>query len=378
MNQYWIEATRVAAALTVGLLVVAQGALAQTARPKIVHDSEDYILEAQHGQKWAAEDKALDAKLAELRSKFGAPPNIIHIMFDDTPVGDIGIRFIQKQRGWETPNMNRLADEGINFARLYTEPSCTPSRAALMTGRYAVRTGNGSMPIDTPRYGVVQWEQTMAEVLSDAGYATGMFGKWHLGRTEGRYPTDQGFDEWFGIPNSSDEAFWPDSSMYRTESDPMAGPEYLMESTKGQAPRKLKIYDLAQRRIVDRELTGKAKDFIARQVKAGRPFFAFVPYAMPHHPITPAPEFDGKSGNGYWADALAQMDAYTGELLDTVDKLGIRNDTIFIFTSDNGPEMTEPWNGWGGRGVRPTLPPLRARFASPLSSAGLVRFRPGV
>jgi arylsulfatase A-like enzyme len=267
MNQYWVEATRVAAALTVGLLVVAQGALAQTARPKIVHDSEYYILEAQHGQKWAAEDKALDAKLAELRSKFGAPPNIIHIMFDDTPVGDIGIRFIQKQRGWETPNMNRLADEGINFARLYTEPSCTPSRAALMTGGYAVRTGNGSMPIDTPRYGLVQWEQTMAEVLSDAGYATGVFGKWHLGRTEGRYPTDQGFDEWFGIPNSSDEAFWPDSSMYRPESDPVAGPEYLMESTKGQALRKLKIYDLAQRRIVDRELTGKAKDFIARQVK---------------------------------------------------------------------------------------------------------------
>ena len=108
------------------------------------------------------------------------------------------------------------------------------------------------------------------------------------------------------------------------------------------------MYDLAYRRIIDRQLTDKTKDFMTREVKAGKPFFAFVPYTMVHHPVTPAPEFDGKTGNGYWADALAQMDAYTGELLDTVDTLGVRDNTIFIFTSDNGPEMIEPWNGWAG------------------------------
>jgi arylsulfatase len=217
-----------------------------------------------------------------------------------------------------------------------------------MTGRYAIRTGNASVPIDTPRYGLVQWEVTMAEMLSDLGYSTACFGKWHLGHTEGRFPTDQGFDVWFGIPNSSDEGYWPDRSMYRPSSDPFAGPEYVMESVKGQQPKKLQVYDEAYRRIIDRQLTDKTKDFMMRQVKAGKPFFAFVPYTMVHHPVTPAPEFDGKTGNGYWADALAQMDAYTGELLDTVDKLGIKDNTIFVFTSDNGPEMIEPWNGWAG------------------------------
>ena len=137
-------------ALMVGLLAVNQTAFAQADKPKIVHDSEYYILEAQHGEQWAAEDRDLDQKLAELRQKYGAPPNIIHIMFDDTPVGEVGIPFIQKQRGWETPNINRLADEGINFTRMYSEPSCTPSRAALMTGREPVRNGmyNVSFPYE--------------------------------------------------------------------------------------------------------------------------------------------------------------------------------------------------------------------------------------
>ena len=103
MKQDWIGAARIAAPLIVGLLVVDQIALAQEDKPKMIHDSEYYILEAQHGARWSVEDKDLDQKLVELRQKFGTPPNIIHIMFDDTPVGEVGISFIQKQRGWETP-----------------------------------------------------------------------------------------------------------------------------------------------------------------------------------------------------------------------------------------------------------------------------------
>ena len=168
-------------------------------------------------------------------------PNIVLVLMDNLGYGELGAYGGGILRGAPTPRIDRLASEGMRLLNYNVEAQCTPSRAALMTGRYAFRTGNGSVPLDTPRYGLVQWEYTMAEMLSDVGYATGAFGKWHLGRTEGRYPTDQGFDEWYGIPNSSDEAFWPDSSMYRPDSDPMAGPEYVMESTRGKTPRNLKI-----------------------------------------------------------------------------------------------------------------------------------------
>lgn len=114
-------------------MLLAWGAVTVQAADEIIHDAEYYILEAQHGDKWAAEDRELDKKLAELEKKFGTPPNIIHIMWDDTPVGEVGIPELQKVRGFETPNINRMVEEGINFMRMYTEPSCTPSRAAVMT-----------------------------------------------------------------------------------------------------------------------------------------------------------------------------------------------------------------------------------------------------
>jgi hypothetical protein len=114
-----------------------QGAWAED----IVHDAEYYVPKAQNGKSWAAEDKALDNKLAELRKKHGTPPNIIHVMWDDTSYGDVGIPQISKIRGFETPNINRMAEEGIMFTRIYTEVGCTPSRAAVLTGRHAVRSG---------------------------------------------------------------------------------------------------------------------------------------------------------------------------------------------------------------------------------------------
>jgi len=172
-----------------------------TAQAKdIVHDAEYYVLDAQHGEQWAKEDKELDKKLAELRKKHGGPPNIIHIMWDDTPVGEIGIPEIQKVRGWETPQMNRLAKEGINFMRMYTEPSCTPSRGAVITGRHAVRNGMYNVGFPYEYGGLADEEVTMAEVLSQAGYATAFFGKSHLGDVESSYMTNQGFDEAIWTP----------------------------------------------------------------------------------------------------------------------------------------------------------------------------------
>ena len=275
-------------------------------------------------------------------------PNIVLVLMDNLGWGEPGVYGGGILRGTPTPRIDKLAAEGMRLLNYNVEAQCTPSRAALMTGRYAVRTGNGSVPIDTPVYGLVQWEITMPEMLSDAGYATGMFGKWHLGHTEGRFPTDQGFDEWYGIPNSTDEAFWPDNTRFRPNSNPYARPEYIMEGHKGEAPKNLRIYNLGERRLIDTELTKRAIDFMDRQTKAKKPFFAYIPYTQPHMPTIPSPEFQNKTHNGDFADVLAEIDAHVGQLLDAVDRLGIRDNTIFIFTSDNGPEFSTGYEGFSG------------------------------
>ena len=241
-------------------------------------------------------------------------------------------------RGAETPQLDKLANEGLRFTNFNVEVQCTPSRSALMTGRYAIRSGNGTVPIGEGTYGLVQWEVTMAEMLSNAGYATGMFGKWHLGRTEGRFPTDQGFDEWYGIPNTTDESAWTSLEEFNTSG---LEPGYVLESKKGEKPNKVRVYDLDYRPLIDRDLTDKAMNFMESSVKNDKPFFVYLPYTATHFPTMPHPDFKGKTGNGAWADLLSQIDAYTGELLKKVDDLGVAENTIFIFTADNGPEALD-------------------------------------
>jgi len=262
-------------------------------------------------------------------------PNIVLVFMDNFGWGEPGFNGGGIIRGAPTPRMDKLAAEGLRLTNFNVEAQCTPSRAAIMSGRYAVRSGNGSIPLGGGVYGLVQWEITMAEMLSEAGYATGMFGKWHLGHTEGRFPTDQGFDEWYGIPNSSDETPWEVLDGYAK-----SGVEgtYIFEGKKGSPPKKVKAYNLEQRALIDHELTKRSIDFMRRQVKAKRPFFLYVPYTQTHYPAIPHPDFAGKTGNGRWADVLAQVDAYNGMLLDAIDELGIRDNTLFIFTADNGPE----------------------------------------
>lgn len=262
-------------------------------------------------------------------------PNIVIVFLDNFGWGEPGFNGGGITRGAPTPRMDKLAEEGFRLTNFNVEVQCTPSRAALMTGRYAIRSGNATVPFGEGVYGLVQWEVTMAEILSNNGYTTGMFGKWHLGRTEGRFPTDQGFDEWYGIPNSTDES--PYSSMVGF--DRSGVPEtYVMSSTKGKTPEKVRPYRLDYRPIIDRDLTDKAIDFMERSVKGNKPFFLYLPYTSTHFPAMPHPDFEGKSGNGSWADLLLEIDSYLGELQDKVDELGITENTIFIFTADNGPE----------------------------------------
>jgi arylsulfatase len=263
-------------------------------------------------------------------------PNIVLIFLDNFGWGEPGFNGGGIVRGAPTPRMDTLADEGLRLTNFNVEAQCTPSRSAIMSGRYAIRSGNGVVPLGSGPYGLVQWEYTMAEMLSDAGYATGMYGKWHLGRTPGRFPTDQGFDEWYGISNSTDE-----STYHTRQGFAESGLEetYVLDSKKGEIPKKVRPYRLDYRPLIDNDLTDRAIDFMKSNVKKEKPFFVFLPYTATHFPTMVHPDYQGKSGNGAWADMLMQIDAYTGRILDTIDDLGIRDNTIVIFTADNGPEM---------------------------------------
>jgi arylsulfatase len=262
-------------------------------------------------------------------------PNIVLVFMDNFGWGEPGFNGGGIIRGAATPQIDALAAEGLRLTNFNVEVQCTPSRSALMTGRYAIRSGNGTVPLGEGVYGLVQWEVTMAEMLADAGYATGMFGKWHLGRTEGRFPTDQGFQEWYGVPNSTDESVY---SSLQDFAESGVAETWVMDGKKGSVPAKVRPYRLDYRPLIDRDLTDRAIDFMERQAKADMPFFVYLPYTATHFPTMPHPDFVGKSGNGPWGDLLMQIDSYVGELLDTIGELGLAEETIFIFTADNGPE----------------------------------------
>ena len=262
-------------------------------------------------------------------------PNVVIVFMDNFGWGEPGFNGGGIIRGAATPRLDQIAAEGLRLTNFNVEVQCTPSRSALMTGRYAIRSGNGTVPLGEGVYGLVQWEVTMAEMLSDAGYATGMFGKWHLGRTEGRFPTDQGFDEWYGVPNSTDESVYSSLPGFAESGVPET---YVMDGRKGRTPEKVRPYRLDYRPLIDRDLTDRAISFMQRQVEAEKPFFVYLPYTATHFPTMPHPDFKGKSGNGLWGDLLMQIDSYVGELMDTLDALGVADNTLFIFTADNGPE----------------------------------------
>jgi arylsulfatase len=297
------------------------------------------------GSSALAAASALGAGAARAQTAPASKPNILFMLVDNLGYGELGCYGGGATRGAPTPRIDRLASEGLRPTNMNMEAQCTPSRSAILTGRYAIRSGTHSVPFGGVADGLTQWEVTMAEALSSAGYATALYGKWHLGSNNGRLPNDQGFDEWYGIPRTTDEALWPGSPGYSPNIMP---PEQLMEGRKGEKSREVKVYDLEQRRLIDAEITRRSIAFMERQAQAKKPFFAYATLTQPHLPTLPNPAFAGKTGNGDWADMLAEMDHNVGQMLDAVDQLGIRDNTIVIFASDNGPEFVRAWDGWAG------------------------------
>src|SRR5262249_45101857 len=274
-----------------------------------------------------------------------AKPNILFILVDNLGYGELGVYGGGATRGAPTPRIDRLANEGLRLTNMNMEAQCTPSRSSILTGRFAIRSGTYAVPFGGVTDGLTQWEVTMAKSLSAVGYATALYGKWHLGSHNGRLPNDQGFDDWYGIPRTTDEALWPTSVGYSPSVMP---PEFIMEGRKGEKSRAIRVYDLEQRRLIDDEITRRSIAFMERQTQAARPFFVFAALTQPHFPTLPNPAFAGRTGNGDWADMLAELDHNVGQLLDAVDRLRIRDDAIVIFGSDNGPEFIKPWDGWAG------------------------------
>ena len=272
------------------------------------------------------------------------PPNIVFMLMDNLGWGEIGAYGGGILRGAETPRLDALAAEGLRLLNFNVEPQCTPTRSALMTGRHPIRSGT-TMVVWGMLYGMTQWEKTIAEVLSDAGYATGMFGKWHLGDVPGRLPIDQGFDEWYGIPNTTDESLYASHPRYDSS---VAKVPVIMTGVKGRPAEVVGDYDIEARRSIDAELTRRAIDFMSRKLEAGKPFFAFIPFTQPHIPTLPHGDFEGRTGHGSYADVLAEIDHRAGQILDAIDDLGLRDDTLVIWTSDNGPEELPPYHGTAG------------------------------
>ena len=273
------------------------------------------------------------------------PPNIVYVLVDNLGFGELGSYGGGVLRGAPTPEIDALAEEGFKLLNFAPETQCTPSRSALMTGRYSIRSGNQSVALAGSTGGLVTWERTLAELLSEAGYATGIVGKWHIGASEGRWPTDQGFDEWIGIPHSYDEALWMDDPWYDRTRDPVAD---VLESVRGEAPVAIEPLTVEAKLSLDLRYLARSKDFIDRSAAEGRPFFLYFNHTLMHLPVAPRPEFEGVTGRGDWADALAQLDADVATLLGYLDEAGVADNTVVVFSGDNGPEDMEPDRGHAG------------------------------
>jgi arylsulfatase len=271
--------------------------------------------------------------------------NIVLILADNLGWGELGCYGGGAIRGAPTPRIDALAKQGIQLLNFNVESDCVPTRSALMTGRHPIRTGAlQSVPAGLPQ-GLIPWEVTIAELLSKAGYATGMFGKWHLGDKEGRYPKDKGFDEWYGIPRTTNESMFTEQVGFDPE---VVDVPYVMEGFKGRPAEKKEIYDLEMRRRIDGVLTEKSCDFIRRKVAVDEPYFLYVPLTQLHFPTLPHRDFEGQTKKGDFADSMIELDARVGQIIDAVHATETQDNTLFIFASDNGPEYRRPWRGSAG------------------------------
>jgi len=276
-------------------------------------------------------------------------PNILFFHVDNISQGDFGCYGGAFALGAQTPNVDKFADESLLLTNYNVEAQCTPTRSALMTGRHSVRTGCITA---LPGSGLVAWEQTIADQLKELGYNNAIYGKWHCGEEKGRYPTDKGFDYWYGLNGTWDVALWPQDKWFKQEN---FEPEHILESKSKGDLQEIKVIDAEVRRNIDLEFLEKANRWMEDSVKKDEPFFIYFNHSNIHFPTLPREEYQDSSNGGVVADCLQMIDGDFKILLDKIDELGIKENTIVIFAGDNGRDTSfhapnnrsasGPWRG---------------------------------
>ena len=331
------------------------------AQNPIQHDAEHYILLSQHQDKWEAEDKDIDTKLEKIQKENdGKRPNIIYILIDDVGFGEFGNPLLNDVRGYKTPSINKFAEQSLSFSRMYSEPSCTPTRAAFLTGRLPVRSHMLEPKIVPPEAtGLNKDEITIAEVLSKAGYNTVHVGKWHQGDIEQAYPHNQGFDEtswtmhnqatFSFMTNESEADRWPHNISHTIEDHPYVLDKNFrpknwvlaLDAKKGEQAMEWGIepgeeldYDYYYKMNEHQFEVAMAQ--LKRLAKEEEPFFLNY---WPQYPIdfSRADNLQDTDNGGSWVGRMQELDGWIGELLAEVETLGIANNTVIVIMGDNGP-----------------------------------------
>ena len=287
-----------------------------------------------------AAKQARDSKSKSSKAGTSGKPNILVIFGDDIGIPQISF-YTRGLMGYRTPNIDRIADEGAMFTDSYGQQSCTAGRASFILGQEPFRTGLLTIGMPGDPHGITDWMPTIADALKNEGYATGQFGKNHLGDQDQHLPTNHGFDEFFGNLyhlNAEEEPegyFYPKDPAFKKK----FGPRGVIHSHAGGKIEDTGPLNTKRMPTVDEEFLGAAQKFIKKSVKDDKPFFVWFNTTRMHIFTHLKKDSVGKSGKGLHADGMVEHDEHVGALLDLLDELGIEDNTIVVYTTDNGAEI---------------------------------------